>query len=73
MPNAHKTWKTLIIRILEEERMIKIAGSLYKSLTSDCAFSTRTNPTSTMKREMVQSRTTSKNSKHGQDVTIATN
>lgn len=45
MPDAQKTRKTLIMRILEEENMIKIAGSAYDSSSLDSAFYTRMNPT----------------------------
>ena len=46
MPDAQKTRKTLVMRILEEENMIKITRSAYGSSGSDSAFYTNTNPTS---------------------------
>ena len=50
MPDAQKTRKTLIMRILEEENMIKIARSAYGSSGSDNAFYTGINLTSTIRR-----------------------
>lgn len=50
MPNAQKTQKTLITRILEDENMIKIVGSTSGPSGSKSAFYTRTNVSSTIRR-----------------------
>lgn len=50
MPDAQKTRKTLVTRILEDENMIKIVGSMYGSSGSNIAYYTRTNASSTIRR-----------------------